>query len=493
VSELHWLGVLELAAAIAARRLSPVEVVEAHLARIERHDGTLRSYLAVFADAARQEARDAEAAVLAGQPLGPLHGVPFAVKDLFAVAGTPTTAGSRVPSELARRDSTVVARLRAAGAILLGKLNLHEFAYGPEGINHYHGTPWNPWDATTPRLPGGSSSGSAVAVAAGLAPVALGTDTGGSIRIPAACCGTVGLKPTYGRVSRSGVVPLAWSLDHVGPLTRRVADAAAVLSAIAGRDSADASSAGLRVPDYVAALAGSVGRMRVGLLRQYVEQSDAEVGAALAEAARGLTGLGCTVQDVALPRAHYGLAASYAVLSAEALAYHEPQLRRHAGLYAEDVRRRLAVGAFLTATDYVNGQRARRLLRDEVDEVFGRVDCLLAPTMPVAAPPVSAAEVRSGARVESTRTAFTSCTRLFNLTGHPVIALPCGFSRDGLPLSMQLVGRAFEEGTILRLAHAYEEATDWHRRRPPPFPGHRSGETPWEEQLDGAPTRPESA
>jgi aspartyl-tRNA(Asn)/glutamyl-tRNA(Gln) amidotransferase subunit A len=466
MSELPWLGVRDLAAGIAARRLSPVEVVRALLARIEKTGG-LSSYLALFADSALREARAAEDAVRAGRPLGPLHGVPFAVKDLIAVAGTPPTAGSRVPAEPAPHDSTVVARLRAAGAILLGKLNLHEFAYGPEGTSLLHGTPRNPWDPVTPRLPGGSSSGSGVAVAAGLIPVALGTDTGGSIRIPAACCGTVGLKPTYGRVSKAGVVPLAWSLDHVGPLARRVGDAGAVLAVIAGPDPTDAASADVPVPDYLAGIAGSVRGLRVGVLRQYVEQSDAEVTAALAEAARVLAGLGCILQDVLLARARYSLATSCAVLWPEALAYHEPLLRRHAALYAEDVRRRLAVGAFVTATDYLKGQRARRLLRDEVDGALTEFDCLLAPTLPVAAPPVTAIEVPIGERVESVRTAFTSFTRLFNLTGHPALALPCGFSRDGLPLSLQLVGRAFDEGTILRLGHAYEQATDWHRRRPP--------------------------
>jgi aspartyl-tRNA(Asn)/glutamyl-tRNA(Gln) amidotransferase subunit A len=467
MSDLPWLGVLDLAAAIAVRRISPVEVVRALLARIEQHDGRLRSYLAVFADSALAEARAAEAAVSAGRPLGPLHGVPLAVKDLFAVAGTPTTAGSRFLAEPARHDSTVVARLRAAGAVLLGKLNLHEFAYGPEGLNPHHGNPWNPWDPVTARLPGGSSSGSGVAVAAGLTPGALGSDTGGSIRIPAACCGTVGLKPTYGRVSRAGVVPLAWSLDHVGPLTRSAADAAALLAVLAGPDPADPSSLALPVPDYVAGLAVPVTGLRVGLLREDVEQSDAEVAAAVTEAARVLAGLGCTVREVALPRARYGAAAGYAVLAPEAFAYHEPLLRRHAALYAPDVRRRLAVAAFVTATDYLKGQRARRLIREEIDAVLGEVDCLVSPTLPVAAPPVTAAEVRIGDRTESTRLALTSFTRVFNLGGHPAVALPCGFSREGLPLSLQIAGRAFEEGTVLRLAAAYEGATEWHRRRPP--------------------------
>jgi len=467
MNDLHWLGVMDLAGAIAAKKLSPVEVVSAHLARIGALDDRLRSYLAVFADTALAAARAAEVAVTAGRPLGPLHGVPVAVKDLYAVKGSPTTGGSRFLKEPAPADCTVVARLRAAGAIILGKLNLHEFAYGPEGINLHYGTSWNPWDATTHRMPGGSSSGAGVAVAAGLAPMGMGSDTGGSIRIPAACCGTVGLKPTYGRVSRAGVLPLSWSLDHAGPLTRSVADAAVTLAAIAGRDPADPSSAARPVPDYVAGLAGPVRGLRVGLLREYVEGSDPEVQAAVGAAAKALEDLGCRVEEVAIPAARYAPGASTAILAAEATAYHEPLLRRHAAEYAPDVRRRLLVGRFLTATDYVRGQRARRLIRDDAEAVLRRVDCLLAPTLPIPAPPLTATEVRIGGRTESPRVALTAFTRLFNLTGHPVVALPCGFSREGLPLSLQLVGRAFDEETILRLAHAYEGATEWHRRRPP--------------------------
>ncbi|MGH7321429.1 MAG: amidase [Candidatus Rokuibacteriota bacterium] len=467
MDDLHWLGVRDLARAIAARRVSAVEVVEAHLARIEKLDGRLRSYLAVFGESALEAARAAERAVTRGAALGPLHGVPVAVKDLYAVQGTPTTAGSRFLTEPAAQDSTVVARLRAAGAIILGKLNLHEFAYGPEGINIHYGTAWNPWDPATHRMPGGSSSGSGVAVAAGLAPVGMGSDTGGSIRIPAACCGTVGLKPTYGRVSRAGLVPLSWSLDHAGPLTRSATDAAMILAAIAGSDPADPSTSVLPVPDYVGGMAGPVNGLRVGVLGAYIDQADEEVQAAIAAAAKVLEGLGCQVEDVAIPMARFALGASVAILSPEAMAYHAPLLRRHATEYAPDVRRRLVAGGFLSAADYLKGQRARALIREAVNAVLQRMDCLLTPALPVAAPPVTATQVRLGERTETPRAAFTMFTRLFNVTGHPAIAVPCGFTRDGLPLALQLAGRAFDEVTILRLAHAYEGATEWHTRRPP--------------------------
>lgn len=467
MNDLPWLGVVDIARAVAARHLSPVEVVRALLDRIEKRDGRLKCYLGVLGESALAEAQAAEAAVVAGRPLGLLHGVPVAVKDLFAVRGQPTTGGSHFLNTPAEQDCTVVARLRAAGAILLGRLNMHEFAYGPEGTNPHHGTPWNPWDAQTLRMPGGSSSGSGVAVAAGLTPMGMGSDTGGSIRIPAACCGTVGIKPTYGRVSRAGVMPLSWSLDHVGPLTRSAADAALVLLAIAGPDAADASSNSTPVPDYLAGIDTPVRGLRVGLLREYVEDAAPEVCDAVTAAAEVLRGLGCEVQDVAIATARLGFPAATAIAASEALTYHETQLRRRFADYAPDVRLRILAGRFVTATDYLKGQRARTVIRNEINALLQRFDCILAPTLPIAAPPVTAKEVRvGGGRKEGVRVALTSFTRLFNLSGHPVVAVPCGFSSDGLPLSLQLAGRAFDEATILRLAHAYEQATDWHRRRP---------------------------
>jgi aspartyl-tRNA(Asn)/glutamyl-tRNA(Gln) amidotransferase subunit A len=466
MADIHWQSARELAAAVAGRQISPVEIVERLLQRAERLDGRFRSYVTVFGDEARTAARAAAKAIAARQLLGPLHGVPVAVKDLFAVAGSPTTAGSPLLTEPAAQDCTVVTRLRAAGAIILGKLNLHEFAYGPEGINNHWGTCWNPWDQEIHRLPGGSSSGSGVAVAAGLTPVGMGSDTGGSIRIPAACCGTVGLKPTYGRVSRAGVWPLAWSMDHVGPLTRSVGDAALILSVISGHDPADATSSQESVPDYLAELDQPVRSLKIGVFSEYVAAARPEVREAVLGAAKTLEGLGCAVEEVSIPIERYGLATSFAVFGSEAYALHEPMVRRHADKYAPDVRRRILSAAFLTARDYLVGQRARRLIRDKVNEILQRVDCLLAPTLPISAPPVGAKEVQIRNDSVPVRSALTMFTRLFNLTGHPVLAVPCGFGTDGMPLSLQLVGRSLEEATILRLANAYEAATDWHQRRP---------------------------
>jgi aspartyl-tRNA(Asn)/glutamyl-tRNA(Gln) amidotransferase subunit A len=277
----------------------------------------------------------------------------------------------------------------------------------------------------------------------------------------------VGLKPTYGRVSRAGVLPLSWSLDHAGPLTRSVADAAAVLGAIAGHDPADPSSSTRPVPDYLAGLGASVKGLRVGVVRSYFDQAAADIGPLLSGAVEALRGLGCTLEDVVLPRERHVLPATAAIIGCEAAAYHAPLLRQHAAKYATDVRRRLLAPRLIPASDYVKCQRARRLIRDKVNGLFGRFDCLVTPTLAVTAPLVGATEVQLANRRENLRVVVTMFTRLFNMTGHPAVAVPCGFSAAGLPASVQVVGRYFDEATMLRLAHAYEQATEWHQRRPP--------------------------
>jgi aspartyl-tRNA(Asn)/glutamyl-tRNA(Gln) amidotransferase subunit A len=444
-------------------------VGRAHLDRIAALDGRLKAYVAVTADAALAAARDAEAAAGSGRALGALHGVPVGLKDLYDVAGVPTTAGSRLAGGAnAAEDATVVARLRAAGAIVLGKLNMHEFAFGPEGLNPHFGTPWNPWDAVTHRICGGSSSGSGAAVAAGCCPGALGSDTGGSIRIPASLCGLTGIKPTYGRVSRAGVVPLAWSLDHVGPMCRTAADCALMLGAMAGRDPRDPTTSARPVPDYRTALTGSAAGLRVGLLRRFfLESASAEVAAAVEAAAGVLAGLGAAVSEVRLDSAALAAGASFAVIGPEAYAYHEPWLRERRKDYGADVRQRLLVGAFVSASDYLKGQRARGLIRDEVTRALADVDVLLAPTTPIAATPVGQDEVELGGQRLPVRTSLIRYTRVFNLTGHPAASLPCGFTAGGLPIGLHVIGRAFDEATVLRVADAYQRVTEFHRRRPP--------------------------
>jgi aspartyl-tRNA(Asn)/glutamyl-tRNA(Gln) amidotransferase subunit A len=469
MTDLVWTSMTELARLIAARAVSPVEVVRAHLDRIAALDGTLKSYITVTGDAALAAARAAEAAVVAGEARGPLHGVPIGLKDLYCTAGVRTTGGSRLLADwVPAEDATVVTRLAGAGGIVLGKLNMHEFAYGPEGLNPHYGTPWNPWDARTHRVCGGSSSGSGAAVAAGLCPGALGSDTGGSIRIPASLCGISGIKPTYGRVSRAGVLPLAWSLDHVGPMCRSAADCALMLGAMAGYDPRDPSTSVLPVPDYAAALTGSVKGLRVGVLRAFfMESAGAEQRQAVEQAVKTLEGLGASARDVSLETMALTAAASSAVIGAEAYAYHEAWIKTRAGEYGADVRERLRVGAFVSGADYLKGQRVRVLVRNEVNAALAGCDVLVAPSTPIAAPEVGQEAMEVNGERQPVRPSLIRFTRPFNATGHPAASVPCGFTAGGLPIGLQIVGRAFDEATVLRVADAYQRVTDWHSRRPP--------------------------
>ncbi|MEK7879279.1 MAG: amidase, partial [candidate division NC10 bacterium] len=435
----------------------------------EEMDGRLKAFITVCRDEALAAAKAAESAVMNGQPIGPLHGIPIGLKDLYATKGVRTTGGSKILADwVPAEDATVVTRLTAAGAIVLGKLNMHEFAYGPEGTNIHYGTPWNPWDPGTHRVPGGSSSGSGVALAAALCAGALGSDTGGSIRIPSSLCGITGIKPTYGRVSRAGVLPLAWSLDHVGPMTRSAADAALMLSAMAGYDPRDPTSSVLPVPDYSAALTGQVKGLRIGLLRPaFLDDADPAVRGGVEQAAKTLEGLGARVEEVELPSAIHAAGASFAILASEALTYHEEWMKSRAQDYAHDVRDRLRMGAFVAATQYLRAQRTRAVLRNEVDGLLAARELLLAPATPVVATPVGQNEVTLNGQTVDVRSTLTRFTRVFNLTGHPVASVPCGFTPGGLPIGMQIVGRPFDEATVLRAADAYQRATDWHSRRPP--------------------------
>ncbi len=459
----------DLGRLIATKQVSPVEVVRAHLDRIAAVDSKLRAFITVCADSALESARAAEADLMAGRVVGRLHGVPWAPKDLYATRGVRTTGGSKiladsVPSE----DSTVVARLARAGAILLGKLNMHEFAYGPEGLNAHYGDARNPWSADAHRITGGSSSGSGAAVAAGLAPGSLGSDTGGSIRIPASLCGITGLKPTYGRVSRAGVLPLAWSMDHVGPMTRSARDCALMLSVIAGYDPADPTTSVLPVPDYGAALTGDVKGLRVGLLRaHFTDPAAPDVRAAVEATAKQLEQAGAVVDEVNLTQMTHVATGSAAIVASEALAYHAPWMRSRPQDYQPDVRERLRLGAFVNGAHYVRAQQIRALVTREVDEALARRDVLLAPATPLVAPVLGEREAALGDGPSDVRAALLRCTRPFNFSGHPACAAPCGFTPGGLPIGLQVVGRPFDEATVLRAVDAYQRMTDWHTRRPP--------------------------
>ena len=456
-TDITGLSLAEAAAAIRAGELSPVELTDALLDRIDRLEPRLNAFITLTADAAQAEAR---AAGDGTGPDGPLRGVPLALKDLFDTAGVRTTAGTKILAErVPERDATVVERLRAAGAVFLGKLNMHEWAYGVSNINPHYGPARNPWD--TSRVPGGSSGGSGVAVAAGMCLGTLGSDTGGSIRIPSSLCGIAGLKPTYGRVSRAGAIPLSWSMDHVGPMARTVRDCAVLLGVIAGHDPRDPASADEPVGDYLAGLEDGAGGLRIGLPRRYLfEQVDGQVLAAVERAAEILRDEGAEVRDVEIEGIELAGQAGATVLVSEAAAYHQKNLRERPDDYGEDVRQRLLTGELYPATAYINAQRLRGVLRDAFLHTLTDVDILLAPATPITAPPIEG----FGSDQRANLTRFTTP---INLVGLPTLALPCGFDGAGLPIGMQLIGRTFDEALVLRAGRAYERVTEWHTRRPP--------------------------
>jgi aspartyl-tRNA(Asn)/glutamyl-tRNA(Gln) amidotransferase subunit A len=404
-----------------------------------------------------------------GAPLGPLHGVTFAVKDQFATRGVRTTAGSRIlADDVPDHDATVVARLAAAGGILLGKLNLTEFALGGT-IDFPFGQPRNPWN--TEHDTGGSSAGSGAAVAAALCAVSLGEDTGGSVRTPASWCGVAGHRPTWGLVSRHGSIPLAWSLDAAGPIARTVEDCALVLGVIAGHDPLDPLTTRHPLPDYRAALDGGVHGLRVGVIRELTSgaETDAEVRGAVLAAVAVLARLGAVVDEVSLPLLPSAGAAFMAICDSEGAARHLGWLRTRPGDYDRGTRRRLLAAALIPATLVQKAQQARALIRAQVLDALARFDVLLAPTSHRPAPAIAAFTAPITSKAEAAARFFTrrSFTTPAALAGTPALAVPCGFSAAGLPLSLQVIGRRFEDATVLRVGHAYERATDWHRRRPP--------------------------
>jgi aspartyl-tRNA(Asn)/glutamyl-tRNA(Gln) amidotransferase subunit A len=460
ICDLDLAGVSE---ALAARRISSVEATEAYLERIARHDGVLQAYITVMRDTALSRARAADTEQSRGSRRGPLHGVPLALKDLIAVAGVRMTGGSEVLADhVPMRDAFVTERLHAAGAVMLGKLTMHEWAFGRPARDGRFPTGRNPWEVT--RAPAGSSSGSGVAVAAGLCAGALGSDTGGSIRGPAAMCGIVGHKPTYGLVSRGGVLAMDWSLDHVGPMTRSVWDAAAILQAIAGHDPADPGSLHGPVPDFMAGLERGARGIRLGLLRRYYVDwpgLDAEVKAAALEAFDVLTREGATFQDVDAPMLDMAPAV-WTCFLAEMFEYHREMAARAPEKYREGTRIRMYMGALVSAQDFLRAQRLRARFRREIDGLLARCDALIFPGQ---AGPAQRFEDISSAEVMAPGSRYTSP---WNLLGLPAVNVPSGFTRAGLPVSIQIVGRAGDDATVLRIARAYERVTEWHRRRPDP-------------------------
>jgi aspartyl-tRNA(Asn)/glutamyl-tRNA(Gln) amidotransferase subunit A len=461
----------ELRALLLRREISPLEIVDAYLARIEALDPKLNSFITVTADEARSRAREVEREIHAGTDLGPLHGIPYAPKDILATRGIRTTNGSKLTAGwIPDFESTITERLNRAGAILLGKLNLLEFAMG-SGVLSGFGPARNPWHLD--YSPSGSSSGSGAALAAYLTPLSIGTDTGGSIRGPAAACGIVGLKQTYGRVSRFGVTTLSWTLDHAGPMTKTVADAADMLQAIAGPDPKDPTAVADPAPArYAEALTGDVRGMRIGIPRTYFfDGAHEEVSATVRRAVDLLASMGARLVDVDVPHAKYAGSAGWIVAMAEASAFHEKRLRESPELFDPLVRERLETAKFYSAIDYVKSLRVRSILQAEMAEVFESCDVMAVPGS-TGLPSMLDSEETAGSDVKpgSTSPAFRpGNTFLGNMTGNPAVTIPCGFSEGPpeLPITIQLYGRPFDEAAILRVAHAYESATDWHRRRPP--------------------------
>jgi aspartyl-tRNA(Asn)/glutamyl-tRNA(Gln) amidotransferase subunit A len=470
--DLTTLTARDVAESVRRGDLTAVVVARAALDRIDRYNPTLNAFITVTRDHALAAAEAVDRRVAAGQGSGlPLAGVPLAVKDSFWTKGIRTTGGTKVfagfvPDE----DATAVARLKAAGCVIVGKSLMHELAYGFTSRNPHHGDGRNPWD--TSRIPGGSSGGNAIALATGMALAAVGGDTGGSNRQPAALCGVVGVKVTYGRVSRHGGIPLSWSMDTVGPMSRTVADAAALLQVMAGHDVHDPSTRAGSIPDFSAALKAGLKGLRLGIPHdRFLTMMEPDVGAAMQDALGVLKDQGATLVDVRFPPLEPVIGAHRAIIFSEAAAAHEELIRTRSAEISDEVRPLLQSGMFLTATQYLGAQQARQNTIAAYRKLWRSFDVLVTPTSPIAAPPIGATTARLAGQDIPLVRAFLDVTLPFNLTGQPAISVPCGFTREGLPIGIQFVGRPFDEATLFRVGAAYESATDWHARKPPLIAG----------------------
>lgn len=466
-SEIINLTLTAASNAVHRQELSPTELVDACLEQIDYVDSRLCAYIDVYADESRQIARAAETMISAGHSLGSLHGIPISLKDNIELAGRVTTAGSKIlKSWRPLQDSTVAQRLRGAGAIILGKTNMHEFAWGGTSANPHYGSVRNPWN--TDRFPAGSSGGSGAAVAARTCYGALGTDTGGSIRLPAAVNGIAGLRPTIGRVSNAGVIPLAWSMDTVGPMARTVADCALMFNALAGYDYRDASSANTPTVDYTEDLGTGLKGVRVGVIPDYFfTHLQPAVYDAVMEALEVFKGAGASVNNVTAENIHGNISAQLTIEAAEPSAYHQKWLRERPDDYGDDVRLLLEAGEMLFATQYVQAQRYRALLRSEFLEAFKSVDVFVCPTLPFTATKLGATSVEIETNhSEDMLSAIMQFTGVPSLTGLPSLSVPCGFDENGLPIGMQVIGRPFDERMLFRVGSAYQDLTDFHHQAP---------------------------
>ena len=458
--DLNYFSLAEAAELIAKREISSEELVQAHLDQIAGYEPVINSFITLTAEAALEKALEVDAEIQSGIYRGPLHGIPIALKDLFGTKGIATTAGSLFFKDWIPKDNAaVVERLNAAGAINLGKLNMHEIALGVTNNNPHFGACHNPWDLQ--RSPGGSSGGSAAGLAAGFFMGSLGSDTGGSIRIPASLCGVVGLKPTYGRISLRGVVPLSWNLDHPGPMARRTRDIALLLQVIAGYDPEDPSSADMGVPDYGIQLMGGVRGWRIALAEDdFFDKGDQKVFAAIREAADVFASLGAKIETVEFMDGREAARTNGLMVTSDAAAFHQERLSEEPQNFGVDVRERLETGAACTSSEYVRARRSQAKLQRKFAQFFSEYDLLLTATTPIAAPLL---EGEDAVQQAATLTRFTAP---FNFTGLPAVSLPCGMTDKGLPIGLQLITRPWGEVALLRAAQAYESATEWHMRRP---------------------------
>ena len=457
--QLHLLDLSEASRAVQKKEVSPVELTQACLARIEKLNPHLNAFITVTGTEALDAARKAEAEIARGEWKGPLHGIPLAVKDLIETAGVKTTAASAVLQDnVPNADAEVIRRLKSAGAILLGKLNLHEFAYGGSGVIGHFGPARNPWN--TAHITGGSSSGSAAAVAACLCYGAIGTDTAGSIRLPAACCGITGLKPTYGLVSARGVIPLSWSLDHVGPMARTAADAALMLQVIAAYDPQDIGSQKFPPVYYPSAIEESIATLRIGVAHDYWNEVDGEIKSAVDSAVTALGKITAGAQEVEL-----STETDRTLVRCEAYAYHQKYLSANEKGYDPETVRRIGSGADVTAPQYIQAQRELLQQRRQILQMFERIDLILTPTTPLLAPTFTELQTAPD-QLRNKEMIMLRNTRPFNVYGLPSISLNCGFSKSGLPIGLQIIGAPGSEGSVLGLAHAYQKQTDWHKHKP---------------------------
>ncbi|MQG16822.1 MAG: amidase [SAR202 cluster bacterium] len=465
MNDLTLISLFEQSELIRDKAISPTELVDAYIRKISETEDTLNSFITLTLDEARSRSIQITNQINTGNYLGPLHGIPVALKDLFDTAGIKTTSGSKIYDDrIPNADSTVASRLNSAGAILLGKLNMHPFAYGPTGENEDYGHMHNPWNPN--KLTGGSSGGSGSSVSVGQCSAALGSDTGGSVRIPAALCGIVGFKPTYGKISKYGVTPLSWSLDHPGPLTRTVEDSVLMINAMSGYDSKDPSSiATNQIPlDFMTST--NISGITVGIPQEFLENIDDEMSQLVQNAISVLKDLGAEIKTVNFPMHQYSESISNCILMPEATSYHRSILRDIPEQIYEPVRLRLHAGMFISAEQYVTAQRLRRLYFEQLSSLFDEVDVLVSPTEPIFAPDILSNSVDINGKSWNTSSVLTRLNRPYNITGMPAITVPCGYSSDSLPGGLQIAGKLFDEYTVAKVAYAYQEACEWKTMHP---------------------------